>query len=106
MIKRRKPHEAKGAVTDRIQKTFRFPVQLEREFTEYLKETGEEANTVVQGLIADLLERWYGLSLDATQLDYLMRFWKHLPAAAAIKEVRGRVILVIRSFAESLAVKR
>jgi PAS domain-containing protein len=77
---------------DRIQKTFRLPVQLDREFTDYLKETGQNANEVVQGLIAEKLERWYGVSLDAKQLDYLQRFWIYLPIAAAIKEVHGRVI--------------
>ena len=76
----------------RIQKTYRFPVQLEREFGQYLEETGENANAVLQALVADLLERWYGSNLEPGQLDYLRRFWTHIPAALAIKEIRGRVM--------------
>lgn len=77
---------------DKVQRTFRFPVQLDREFAEYLKEANRNANDVVRGLIGDLLERRYGASLDSRQLDYLRRLWNYLPVAAAIKEVHGRVI--------------
>lgn len=36
--------------------------------------------------------------MDEQQLDYLLRFWEYLPAAAAIKEVHGRVIFANPEF--------
>jgi len=87
-----------AAPLEKAQMTCRFPFQLDREFAEYLKETNQNANDVVRALIANQLERWYGVNLDARELDYLRRLWNYLPVAAAIKEVHGRVIFANPEF--------
>jgi hypothetical protein len=59
-------------------------------------ELGENANTVVLRLIAEWLDR--GIDLDPTVIAFLKKFWHYLPAAAAIKEIRGRVIFANPEF--------